>query len=451
MKKGLMSLAVMGLAVLAMSGCTKTTSTAASTSASASTAAVTLKAGLINVGDEQETYSKAHIDGFKAAAKKLGIPDANLIIKNKIGETDAVTTNCDEIVSNGASIVFTNSYGHQDYTYAAAKKYPNVTFVADTGDYAAISGLTNYKNAFTNIYEARYVSGLVGGMKLKELKDANKIPSTNLDAAGNVKIGYVGAYKYAEVISGMTSFYQGVKAGFGSDKVAMSVQFTSSWYDHDAEGQAATALVNAGCVLIGQHADSTGAPEAVETLLNAGKVCYSVGYNIDMLSAAPHAALTSATNNWEKYYEYALSQKIAGADVATDWAKGYNDDAVAITTLGPGVASGTQAAVDTAIAGIKAGTLHIFDTSKFTVSAENIAKTKAANGDTIVTDTTGHVTSDKVDFSYYDWSTGTPVQVHKGDTLETVKTSGTTSYIEESVVRSAPYFGAIIDGVTWLN
>ncbi len=38
-----------------------------------------------------------------------------------------------------------------------------------TGDFAAISGCENFKNAFTNIYESRYVSGVVAGLKLKEI------------------------------------------------------------------------------------------------------------------------------------------------------------------------------------------------------------------------------------------------------------------------------------------
>lgn len=433
MKKGLPVVAVSAFVVLALVGCNKTSSSVGTSSATGSSVTVPadFKAGLINVGDETETYSAAHIDGFKAAAKKLGIPDNQLLVKTSVPEGGEVTTNCDELVSNGCKIVFTNSYGHQDYTCAAAKKYPDVTFVADTGDYAAISGLKNFKNAFTDIYQARYVSGIVGGMKLKELKDGNKLKASNVDEKGNYLIGYVGAYTYAEVVSGYTAFYLGVKAGFGADNVAMKVQFTDSWYDVDKENQAATTLVNAGCTIIGQHADSTGAPSAVQKLLTAGTECYSVGYNIDMLPSASTAALTSATNNWEVYYEYALKNAMEGKDVAVDWAEGYNENAVSITKLGPKVASGTQDAVTKAEAAIKAGTLHVFDTSKFTVGGKT-------------------VTSNKVDLSYRDWSNGGKV-IYQGQTVETVKTDANGSYIEESVSRSAPYFSLNIDGISWTN
>lgn len=439
MKKGLKALVSL-LFVCVASSCSSTSDTSANSSAnsaSASTstttnsAASSFVAGLVSVGDTTETYSKAHIDGFKSAAEKLGIPSNNLVIKTNVPESSAVTNSCNDIYSNGAKIIFTNSYGHQDFACSFAKDHSDVTVVADTGDYAFISGLNNFKNAFTNIYEARYVSGIVGGMKLKELEDSGKLTSSNYDSDGNVLIGYVGAYTYAEVISGYSAFYLGVKAGYGKDTVKMKVQFTDSWYDHDAEGAAADTLVESGCVIIGQHADSTGAPEHVEAKLNAGKVCYSVGYNVDMLSAAPKAALTSATNNWERYYEYALGQALNDQEVSVDWAKGYADNAVGITTLGPNVASGTAEKVAEIETQLKNGTFHVFDTSKFTVDGER-------------------VTSHTFDFSYRDWSNGGAV-VYEGQSLETVKTDGDVSYIEESVVRSAPYFDLKMDGIEWLN
>ena len=431
MKKGLKFAGLAILSVLARTGCTKGGDSS------------TLKVGLICVGDETETYSKAHIDGIKAAAAKLG---ATVIYKNSVPEGTQVVDACTELKEAGAQLIFTNSYGHQDYACAFAKDNPDLTIVADTGDYAAISGLSNFKNAFTNIYEARYVSGVVAGRKLKELNAAGKIEASSKDAAGNIKIGYVGAYNYAEVVSGYTAFYLGVKEGFEADNVVREVKYTNSWYDHDAENTAAKYLRSKGCVIIGQHADSTGAPEAVEEEHNKGKEVYSVGYNIDRLSKAPTAALTSSTNNWEKYYEYAIGQFKKGESIAVDWAKGYADDAVGITTLGPKVAEGTKAKVDSLVAAIKAGTKHVFDTSKFTITTD-ANKKNINNAGATIDETTGHVTKNRVDFSYRDWTQGGHV-VYQGETVDTVKKSGDVSYVEESVKRSAPYFALRIDGIT---
>lgn len=442
MKKGLKFVGLALLSALARTGCASNDGPENSGNGkNSNTPASTLKVGLISVGDETETYSKAHIDGIKAAADKLGV---TVVYKNSVPEGSQVTTACEELKEAGVQLIFTNSYGHQDYSCAFAKANPDLTVVADTGDYAAISGLSNFKNAFTNIYEARYVSGVVAGRKLKELAANNEIPAESKDANGNVKIGYVGAYNYAEVVSGYTAFYLGVKEGFESENVVREVKYTNSWYDHDGENAAANYLRSKGCVIIGQHADSTGAPEAVEAAFNSGKKVFSVGYNIDRLSKAPNAALTSSTNNWEKYYEYAIGQFKDGKAIDTDWAKGYADDAVGITTLGPNVAAGTAERVASIEAAIKAGTKHVFDTSKFTITGANATNSNNA-GATI--DANGHVTVNNVDFSYRDWSKGGEI-IYQGDTVDTVKKDGDITYVEESVKRSAPYFSLRVDGIT---
>jgi basic membrane protein A len=318
----------------------------------------------------------------------------------------------------------------------AAKTYTDTTFIAMTGDYSALTGLNNFKNAFVSIYEARYVSGVVAGMKLKELAEGNKLDTTfNQDGKGNWKVGYVGAYSYAEVKSGYTSFFLGIKSVISN--VTMDVKFTNSWFDIDKEAAAADALVKSGCVIVGQHADSTGAPAKVESLLGTTRaddstkkyVCYSVGFNIDMTSVAPHAALTSALNTWEVYYEYAFGQFIKGEEIANNWCKGYNDGAVDISPLNTNsVAAGTAEKVTEVVNKIKDGTLQVFDTSSFTVKGAKL-------------------TTAKVDLSYYDFSSGSAKLVYKGDTVEAIKTSGTTSYFSESTYRAAPYFAIDIDGI----
>jgi basic membrane protein A len=423
--------AVVGVAAIAgLAGCGETSANSSSSVADAG------KIGLVMVGDSTEGYTEAHIEGVNTAAEKLNIKD-KLIYKEKVLEDSGCKTAIDDLASSGCKLIVSNSYGHQDYMADAASTYTDTTFIAMTGDYAAISGLKNFKNAFVSIYEARYVSGVVAGLKLKELIDGNKLDASfNKDTNGNWKIGYVGAYQYAEVVSGFTSFFLGVKSVVSN--VSMDVKFTNSWFDISLEGAAADALVKEGCVIIGQHADSTGAPAKVESLLGTARdathnyVCYSVGFNIDMIPSAPHAALTSALNIWSVYYEYAFGQFLAGKEIQNDWCKGYNDGAVAISTLNTAaVADGTAAKVADVEAKIKAGTLKVFDTSTFTVEGKT-------------------VTSADVDLSYYDYSGKTPVQIYKGDTVNPIKTENGVSYFSESTYRAAPYFALKIDGINWL-
>ena len=375
------------------------------------------KVGVVLVGDENEGYTFAHMEGIKEAAKTLGIADDQIIWKYNIPEDEKCKDACDDLVGQGCSVIFTNSYGHQSYTQQAAEEYPDVQFVAMTGDTAKASGLSNFCNAFTRVYESRYVSGVVAGLKLQELIDADKIPAEGKDADGNIKIGYVGAYPYAEVVSGYTAFYLGIKSIVSN--VVMDVQYTNSWFDMVAEGAAADALMARGCVIIGQHADSTGAPSAVEAAQKTGKVVYSVGYNVDMLSVAPNAALTSATNNWSVYYTYAIGAAMKGEKIDTNWAEGYEKDAVAITELGASCAEGTAEKVEEVIAGIKDGSIHVFAQDSFTVGGKAVEEAFA-------TDTDGDWTPD-ADNAMFD------------------------GYYHESYFQSAPAFGLRIDGITELN
>lgn len=352
---------------------------------------------------------------------ELGIEaNSQVIFRYNIAEDENCYDAAVDLAEEGCNIIFSDSYGHQSYMLDAAEDYPDVTFVSCTGDKAATYGLDNYKNLFPYTYESRYVSGVVAGMKLKELMDAGTVTDP--------KVGYVGAYPYAEVVCGYTAFLLGIQTQV--PEAYMEVQYTNSWYDPVAEGEAANALMARGCVIIGQHADSTGAPSAVQAQKDAGSVVYSVGYNIDMLEVAPTAALTSSQNNWSVLYRDTLEKFIAGEEVPVDYAVGISEDAVMISKLGPECAEGTQEAVDAAWSSIKDGSLKVFDTSKFTCQP-------AADGSYQV-DADGHVTS-----AFGLDSDGDFVN----DTGEAIVDGA----FQESVLRSAPYFSLRIDGITELN
>ena len=372
-----------------------------------------LMVGLVCVEDENSGYDYAHISGVQKACEALGIPEENIMIRVNMPESEECYDACVELAEAGCDIVITDSYGHQSYCEQAASEFPDVTFVSMTGDYAQFSGLDNYKNAFCYTYQSRYVSGVVAGMKLAEMIENGELSDANYNEDGNVKIGYVGAYPYAEVVSGYTAFYLGVKSVV--ENVEMYVRFTNSWYDPIAEGSAAAALIADGCCIISQHADSTGAPSEIEAEADNGAVVYGVGYNISMLSVAPNTSLTSASNDWSVYYTYAFSQMLNGEEVATDWAAGYADGANFITDLGDACAEGTAEKVAEVEAALADGSLQVFDTSTFTVNGETIDS---------------YVVSD-----------------FNGNELGEAIVDGA---FQESVLRAAPYFDLQIDGITQL-
>ena len=372
-------------------------------------AASDLKIGVILIHDENSGYDFAHLEGVKKAAANLGISESQIIFKYNIPEDETCYDTAVDLAEQGCHIVISNSFGHQSHLMHAATEYPDIIFEASTGVTAALEPVTNVINIFPYTFESRYVSGVVAGMKLKELLDSG--------AATDPHIAYIGAYPYAEVVSGYTGFFLGIRSIV--PEAYMDVQYTNSWYDPVAEAEAANALISKGCVIIGQHADSTGAPSAIQAAKDSGKNVYSVGYNIDMLSVAPTAALTSAQNNWAAMYTPVLERMITGEAMPADIALGYADDAVMISPLGPSCAPGTAEKVAEVIAALKDGSLKVFDTKNFTVG-----------GKTITTypwiDTDG------------DWI---------GDTGEAIQ----NGVFMESVFRSAPYFDLRIDGITELN
>ena len=328
-----------------------------------------IKVGVIYVGDENEGYTEAHMTGIKEMKKELGLKDSQIIEKTGIPEDDKCYDAAADLAEQGCNIIFANSFGHEDYMIQSAEEYPDVQFCHATGFKAATSKLSNMHNYFTAVYESRYVSGVVAGLKLNEMIESGKITKENC------KIGYVGAYPYAEVISGYTAFFQGVKSV--CDAAKMEVKYTNSWASIDLEKSTAEALIADGCVLISQHADTTGAATACEA---AGVPI--VGYNVSMIATAPKTALTSASINWGPYYTYAVKSVIDGKAIDTDWCQGYKEGADCITELNKDVvAKGTEEKVKEVESGIKDGSIHVFDTSKFTVNGSSLEDLIKSNDD----------------------------------------------------------------------
>ena len=366
-----------------------------------------VKVGFITLHDENSTYDKNFINGAKEAIKNLGLTDADYILKTNIPEgQECYETACD-LAEQGCNIIFADSFGHEGFMIDAAKKYPNVQFCHSTGTRAHTEGLKNYHNAFASIYEGRFLAGIAAGLKLNEMIDAGQFTKEE------AKMGYVGAFTYAEVISGYTSFYLGAKSVCPT--VTMDVTFTGSWYDEALEKEGAQKLIAGGCNLISQHADSLGAPTACE---NAGVP--NVSYNGSTKDAGPNTYIISSRINWAPYYEYAIKAVMDGTEIKTDWTGDLSTGSVVLEEINDAVAAkGTAEAIADAKAKLEKGEIHVFDCANFTVKGEHLTSYKAD------VDTDAAYTAD----------------------TEVIK----DGYFAESEFRSAPYFDLAIDGITRLD
>ena len=370
--------------------------------------AAKVKVGFITLHDENSTYDKNFIDAAKEACANLGlVENEDYFIKTNVGETEQCAEVAADLVDAGCNIIFADSFGHEPYMIAVARAIPAVQFGHSPGTRAHTENLANYHNAFASIYEGRYLAGIAAGMKLNEMIEAGKF------TADEAKMGYVGAFTYAEVVSGYTSFYLGAKSVCPT--VTMDVTFTGSWYDETLEKEGAEKLIQGGCKLISQHADSLGTPTACE---NAGVP--NVSYNGSTVSACPNTYIISSRINWAPYYEMCIKAVMDGTEIPADWTGTRATNSVVLTDLNTTVAAeGTAEAIAAATEKLEKGEIHVFDCSTFTVKGEAL-------------------TSYMADVDTDDAYTPDTEVVHDG-------------YFSESEFRSAPYFDLQIDGINLLD
>lgn len=311
-----------------------------------------LKVGMVCIGDENDqgyTYNfyRAKEDVTARMAAKGVTLDWSVI--TNIGEDDTCTEACIELAEGGCEVVICNSYGHEPYMLKVAPDYPDVQFIGCTNLNAQFADIPNAHNAFADIYEGRYIAGVVAGMKIKEQID------NGVYTAEEAKIGYVGAFPFSEVISGFTAFYLGARSVV--PEVTMNVKYVNSWSDATAEGNAAQALCDEGCVLISQHSDNT----TPATVAQQNGV-FHVGYNNDMTAVAPKASLLSSRIDWTIYFEYLFDTVLAGEVPAKDWTAGMDEGAVVVTALNEEIAApGTAEKIAEVIAGLADGSINVFE------------------------------------------------------------------------------------------
>ena len=419
--KKILSLALVLVMVLSLAACGGKTAAPAETSAAAApaapaaeapateapAAAADVKLGFIFLHDENSTYDLNFMNGAKDACAALGLSEDQYIFRTNIPEGQECYDAACELADAGCNIIFADSFGHEDYLIQAAMEFPEVQFCHATGTKAHTQGLSNYHNAFAAIYEGRYLAGVAAGLKMNEMIEAGEF------TAEEAKMGYVGAFTYAEVVSGYTSFYLGAKSVCPS--VTMDVTFTGSWYDETAEKEGANKLIAGGAKLISQHADSMGAPTACET---AGVP--NVSYNGSTVAACPNTFIVSSRINWAPYYEYVVNCVKNGEAIAADWTGTIATGSVVLTDINEqAAAAGTADKVAAVKADIESGKLHVFDVSTFTVGGKAI--------DSYMAD----VDTD-------------PAYTPDTEVVE-------NGFFNESAKRSAPYFDLQIDGITMLD
>ncbi len=417
MKKKLLSLLLAGTMVLGLAACgggdkpsEEPSKTPDNTVTDQPAEGKTVKVGLICIGDENDQgYTYNFIRGKEAATEALKAKGINVewVVKYNIGEDSTCEDANLDLVDEGCDLIINNSFGFEPYMLKVAAENPEVQFVGCTNQASWNDGLDNTHNVFANIYEGRYLAGVVAGMKMQEMIDKGEITPEQ------AIIGYVGAFSFAEVISGFTAYYLGAKSVCPS--TTMKVQFVGSWSNATEEGNAAAALADLGAIMISQHSDNTTPATTAQT-----KGAFHTGYNNDMIAVAPEASLIGTRIDWSVYFEYAIEAVANGESFDQDWCHGMDQGAVVMTALNEDIAAaGTAEKLAEVEEAIRTGKLNVFDTSTFTVEGKELTQAFAL-------DTDGDFTPDAEE-AVFDGA------------------------FHESYFQSAPYFTIQIDGIEWLN
>ncbi len=383
-----------------------------------------VKIGLICLHDSSSTYDANFINAMDEAVKNLGdkvVFEKNCLLTG-VPEDNSCYDAAKDLVERGCKVIIADSFGHQTAMLNAAKDFPDVQFCHATGTNAKTAGVKNYHNAFASIYQGRFMAGYAAGLKLVDSKKAE------LDANTALKVGYVGAYPYAEVKSGYTSWFLGVRNAlrdynYDDSLVTMDVEFTGEWYHPEKESNQADKLIKAGCVLISQHADSMGAPSTCE---QAG--IPNVTYNIETKGECPNTYLAYSRINWAPYYEAVVNAVYNGKDIEgevnANWtgtvATGsveYNVNWANVTSDEAKLADykAKFAAVEKDVK--EKAAAKVFDCSTFKVNGANLT--------TYLADTDGD---------------------YKGESEAIAEKNG-VKFFNESALASAPYFDIDIDGI----
>ena len=337
-------------------------------------------------------------------------------------EDDSVQKAAQDLMGEGCTLILSDHFGHQFHLGDLILKNRDTTFVSLFGDMAASSGLPNWYNACNDNSQSQYVAGVAAGLKLKELAADGTLTRETLplafDENNRVRIGFVGAFDCPAVVSAYTAFYLGVKSVY--DPVDMIVEYTNSWNSETRDAEVAQALLDLGCVVLGQMTDTNGATKAVSAAKKADPnlVCVTIGSQEDLTKSAPETVLVSTAEDWSVYFTTLFRAAALHKKIPQDWCHGFDEKAVGITGYGTACAPDTKKVCEKTADALARGKQQVFDCSTFTVMGQPLTTYTQAKG---------------------------------LEEKECIKKIGGVTCFAESTLRSAPYFDVRIDGITELE
>ena len=332
------------------------------------------RVGFVYSEDESTPYTANFVKAQRALEDEYG-DRVQVMVKSNVLNRESEQP-MRELIRGGARILFINM--DTDIPITLAREFPDVQFCQVSLPSISMEGTPeNYHTFNGEIYQARYISGIAAGMKLRQQLDSGALlPQDAL-------VGYIGANASTEVVSGYTAFLLGVRSV--APEATMRVRYTGSWSNYAAEKEQTRELIDEGCVIIAQHVNTTAPAVACEEAVSAGKTVYHVGYHQSMMDIAPSCALVSIRTNWAPYVIQAVRAVMSGTAIENtveahehgrDLSAGFESGWVELMELNKFIAAeGTQEKIDNAIEGLKKGKIRVFSGNYTGVNPLNASDT----------------------------------------------------------------------------
>jgi simple sugar transport system substrate-binding protein len=225
------------------------------------------------------TYS--HDLGRKAVEKAY--PNVETTFVENVPFSEEASQTFERLAADGNKMVFACSeWG--DFLSTVAEKYPDVIFMEAGGD----SYADNLYAYYVKQYLAAYVIGVAAGM----LTESNKL-------------GYIASFPVPVVKNTASALLLGARSV--NPDAFVQVVSINSWFDPQAAGRAATALIDGG-------ADFTIGIMDEPTYLQVSRKrdVWTAGWNVDMRKFAPEVYVSSATQSWDDYYVKTIGSFLDG-------------------------------------------------------------------------------------------------------------------------------------------
>ncbi len=291
-----------------------------------------LKVGFIFVGSQRDLgFNQAASEGSRYLEQAF--PDIEVLRAENVAETADVKAVAEQMIRDGASIVFPTSFGYSGPIKEILSKYPETMFL-HLGDQETFE---NYGSFFANIWQLEYAAGAAAGQVTK-----------------SGKLGFIAAFPIPPTLLNVNAFHLGARSV--NPEVETTFVLTNDWCDPAKQATAVRTMVDADIDVITEHQDCT--KTIVEAAEREG--VWVTGFHHDASAAAPNSWLTGASWNWGPVMAQLVAEIRDGSYRSSIMLAGLEAGWVKLAPFGQAAPEDTKALLLETVDGLRNGSISPF-------------------------------------------------------------------------------------------